>query len=126
MGSPLSPVLANLFMELLETELLSSVSGKPILWLRYVDDIFALYPNNLEPNSFLTELNGLVDSIKFTVEWEQNGSLPFLDTIVHRKPNSFEFSVFRKPTHTGQYLHYLSWHETRVKRAVVYSLLLRT
>ena len=42
MGSPLSPVLANIFMEMFETELLTNVTGRPLLWLRYVDDVFAV------------------------------------------------------------------------------------
>ena len=125
MGSPLSPVLANIFMEMFETELLTSLTGRPLLWVRYVDDIFAVCPNDSDSNLFLSQLNNLVDSIKFTVEKEQESSLPFLDTTVHRRNGSFRFAVYRKPTHSGQYLHYFSWHEKGIKRSVVFSLLLR-
>ena len=41
-GSPLSPVLASLFMEFFESELLADITGKPALWLRYIDGVFAL------------------------------------------------------------------------------------
>ncbi|XP_074035217.1 uncharacterized protein [Leptinotarsa decemlineata] len=40
MGSPLSPVVANLFMEEIETEAIATSPLKPKLWLRYFDDIF--------------------------------------------------------------------------------------
>ncbi|XP_023028767.2 uncharacterized protein [Leptinotarsa decemlineata] len=43
MGSPLSPVVANLFMEEIETEAIATSHLKPKLWLRYVDDIFVIW-----------------------------------------------------------------------------------
>ena len=42
MGSPLSPVLANIYMEYFEEMALGSTSLKPSMWLRYVDDTFIL------------------------------------------------------------------------------------
>ena len=38
MGSPLSPIVANLFMELFEEEALSLATDKPKFWVHYVDD----------------------------------------------------------------------------------------
>jgi len=66
-----------------------------------------------------------VNFIKFTTEWEREQSLPFLNTLVHRETTTFEISVYRKPTYSGQYLHYFSWHEKNIKRYVVSPLLLR-
>lgn len=73
MGRPLSPVLANIFKEMFESELLTNLNGVPLLWLRYVDDVFAVYPNNFDSNLFLLQLNRLVGSIKFTVERKRDG-----------------------------------------------------
>ena len=42
MGSPLSPVLANLYIEYFKEMALGSTSLKPSMWLRYVDDIHSL------------------------------------------------------------------------------------
>ena len=42
MGSPLSPVLVNIYMEYFEEIALGSTSQKPSMWLRYVDDTFIL------------------------------------------------------------------------------------
>ena len=83
MSSLLSPVLANIFMEVFETELFTHLRGRPLLWLRDFDDVFSVYPNNSDSNLFLSQLNNSVGSFKFTGEQEQHDSLPFLDTITY-------------------------------------------
>ena len=125
MGSPLSPVLAGLYMEYYETELLPTLTVQPALWLRYVDDVFALWPNDENFDVFLDNLNRLSPSIKFTVEWEQESQLPFLDVEVTRFNSGFIFGIYRKPTHSHQYLHYFSWQPDHVKRSGLFSLFLR-
>ena len=71
-------------------------------------------------------MNGIRPSIKFTVEIEQNSILPFLDVLVQCKVDGhLGFSVYRKPTHTGRYLHFGSHQPSHVKRGVVRSLYLR-
>ena len=38
MGSPLSPAVANIFMESLEERALNTTTLKPSMWIKYVDD----------------------------------------------------------------------------------------
>src|SRR5581483_3334762 len=45
MGSPLSPVLANLYMAYLESEVLSSSFAENIIYVRYLDDILLMSTN---------------------------------------------------------------------------------
>ena len=125
MGSPLSPVLANIFMEYFETELLPTLTYQPPLWLRYVDDIIVFWPNDRDFGSFFREVNQLVPSIKFTTEWEEGDCLPFLDVKVYRSSSGFTTAIYRKPTHSNQYIHYFSWQPEHVKRSSVFSLMLR-
>ena len=42
MGSPLSPVIANLYLESLEERAIQSAILKPKMWVRYVDDTFVI------------------------------------------------------------------------------------
>ena len=45
MGSPLSPVIANLYLESLKETAIQSAPSKPKLWVRYVDDMFVIWPH---------------------------------------------------------------------------------
>ena len=66
----------------------------------------------------LLHINSIRPSIKFTVETEKDGSLPFLDTLVWDS-GTLSFNVYRKPTHTDRYLHFSSHHPTHLKRGLV-------
>ena len=125
MGSPLSPVLANLYMEFFESTLLPTLAVQPKLWLRYVDDIFALIDLDMDHNDVLNNLNILSPTIKFTCELEVDGKLPFLDCLVVNHSSCFRFDIYRKPTYAGSHLHYFSWHPESVKRSVIFSFMLR-
>ena len=126
MGSPLSPVLSNFFMEYFESELLPNIINPNIPWLRYVDDIFSFCSLNEEEfSSFFNRLNSLCPSLKFQFEWEKDGELPFLDVLVKRINGQFLFNVFRKPTHSNSYIHFYSYHNDSVKISVLSSLFLR-
>ena len=125
MGNPLSPVLSNLYMELFEKKILNRILPRNVVWFRYVDDIICIWPNNLDENVFLMSLNDLVPSIKFTMELEQNSSLPFLDVLIHRVDRKFKFSIYRKPTNIQAYVHYYSAHSRKVKLSIFSSMFLR-
>jgi hypothetical protein len=87
MGSPLSHVIANYFMEYFEEMALESATYKPLCWFRYVDDTFVIWPHGPgKLAEFLDHLNGLHENIKFTMETEKDSHLPFLDIDIYRKP----------------------------------------
>ncbi|KAL9964643.1 hypothetical protein ACROYT_G028317 [Oculina patagonica] len=120
MGSPVSAVIANLYMESFEEQAIASSSYKPKIWKRYVDDTFTILDRE-NVDSFLQHLNNQQPSIRFTMETESDSKLAFLDTAVSREPDGrLTTSVYRKPTHTDQYLAYDSHHHPpSVKRGIV-------
>ena len=119
MGSPLSPALANLYMEWFEETALSTAQRPPRMWKRYVDDTFAIYPHGADDlTEFLSHLNSISPTIRFTMEMETDGNLPFLDTLVTRDDNKLTTSVYYKKTHTGRYLDYNSNHTKGVKTGI--------
>ncbi|XP_046391477.1 uncharacterized protein LOC124159597 [Ischnura elegans] len=103
MGSPLSTVVANIFMEEFERKALSSAVKKPSLWLRHVDDTFVNWPHSRQDlDKFLENLNGQHPSIHFTMETEKSGRIPFLGVMVEKKRDgSFGHSIYRKNIHTN-------------------------
>ncbi|XP_078590228.1 uncharacterized protein LOC144870038 [Branchiostoma floridae x Branchiostoma japonicum] len=130
MGSPVSPVLANLFMEWLEQQAMATapVNCRPKLWKRYVDDIMEIIRQ--ETQHELTDHLNAIDptgSIKFTHEEEDQGTLPFLDTLlVRREDGTVKLLVYRKKTHTDQYLDFNSHHPLHQKLGVIRTLMDRS
>ena len=109
MGSPLSPVLANIYMEYFKEMALGSTSLRPSMWLRYVDDTFILWSHQEDVQTVLDHVNSIRPSIQFIMEKERD-KLPFLDVLVTSTEQGFRSSVYHKPTFTGQYLNYNSHH----------------
>ena len=105
-------------MEEFEVKALSTCPYPSSLWLRFLDDTFVI--NKAEHSQALLQyINNQDPHIQFTVEPTQQGSLPFLDTLVTIEPNNtFSTTVYRKPTHTDQYLHWDSNHHITAKQTV--------
>ena len=124
MGSPISPVVANLFMAKLEKRALTTFASPPTFWRRLVDDVFAIVKADAVKH-LLKHLNSQETAIVFTTEVERDGKLPFLDTSVIRTGGELVTEIFRKPTHTGRYLSFSSNHPLSAKRSVVQALMNR-
>ena len=84
MRSPVSPLMANIYMEMFEELALRTATHVPRVWKRYVDDTFCIIEKD-HVEQFLTHLNNLRPMIQFTMELEKEGALPFLDTLLTRK-----------------------------------------
>ena len=124
MGSPLGPVLANLFMGEKESEWLSNFNGSgPKFYKRYVDDIFCIFENESQVEPFLAFLNSRHQNIKFTVEKELGGKLPFLDVLISkREDRNFDMTTYLKPTNSGLLTNFLSFTAFPYKLGLVKTL----
>ena len=89
MGSPLSPVIANLFME------------------------------DLAEQAMHTSTRCLSTNIQFTIEKEEEGRLAFLDVLMIHSKDQLSTTVYRKPTHTDRYIPYHSHHHPRMLTGVM-------
>ena len=122
MGSPLGPLLANVFMSSIEDTL--ERQGKlPSFYRRYVDDTLTVMPDLATATTFLHTLNSAHTSVKFTMEVEKNGKLPFLGTELINHAPRIETKVYVKPTNTGLLLHYQSHVDNCYKRSLLTTML---
>jgi hypothetical protein len=120
MGSFLSPIVSNIFMGHFEKLVLDSTQHKPSVWLRYVDDTFVVWLHDPEwLQDLLSHLSSLRPSIQFTTKIESDSAIVFLDVLVIREETTLTTKVYRKLTHTDQYLNFNSNH---VKRGLIQSL----
>ncbi|XP_068720591.1 uncharacterized protein [Montipora capricornis] len=105
MGSPVSAVIANLYMESFEQQATSTSAYKPRIWKRYVDDTFTILDRG-NVDSFLQHLNNQQPSIRFTMETENEYKLVFLDTAVSREPDgcltTSKITKTRKPSSSAE------------------------
>ena len=77
MGSPLSPIVANIFMEKFETEALETAPHPPSLWKRFVDDTFVILEEQ-DKDEFFHHISSIDENIKFKAETTKAyGSMPF-------------------------------------------------
>ena len=99
MGSPLAPVLANIFMGFYES---FTNLNKPKFYLRYVDDILAAFDKDQDSLNFLNFLNKRHPNIKFTIEKRINHSIVFLDAFISDINNqNLTLQTHQKSTYTG-------------------------
>ena len=123
MGSPISPIVANLYMEDFEMRALNTAPQPPLMWKRYVDDTCVII-KGAQQQSFLNHIKSIDKNIQFTVEDPRpNGSIPFLDILLTPGVDgSIATTVFRKPTYTDLYMQWDSHHSISSKYSLIGTL----
>lgn len=125
MGNCLKPVLSNIYMEFYETRIANSILPDDVYWVRYLDDTFTVWSKSHDIDQFLTDLNSLVPSIKFTMEKETNNSINFLDSNVIRTDYGLTFKIHRKAKNNNLMINAKSTHTHNVKYMALRSHFLR-
>ena len=112
-------------MDETETSFLEAQEMKPLVWFRYIDDVFFIWTHGQEKlDSFLEELNRCNSYLKFTYESSKT-SIPFLDLKVRLSNGDLSTDLYIKTTDRHQLLHYTSSHPDHTKRPIIYSQVLR-
>ena len=91
--------------------------------MKYADDCLIIWNETGDKiRSFLNIFNQQDPDIKFTIELETNHNLPFFDVLITNRETRFDWSVYKKPTHSDGYLRYDTYSHPIVKNHVVYSV----
>ena len=108
MGTPLAPALATVVIADLEERYLSESALKPATWLRYIDDVFAVWAHGKDSlQSFVDGLNRRDPRINFT--WQSSfASTIFLDLRIYKPVDlahegRLATSIYYKYTNTFSY-----------------------
>ena len=119
MGNPLAPTIANFIMGTLETTLFNKKhENNPVLYLRYVDDIFCIFRKHVLFYNFPKKLNKLHKSIKF--KHELGGiKLPFLDINIKLATDKIITEVYKKEIDTDIILNFSSMTPIKSKRSLI-------
>lgn len=129
MGSCLASLLANIYINQLETSFFKTnmrIKEKIIYYKRYVDDTLILFDGTVdEIDHFANELNKLHPNIKFTVEHETDSGINFLDLTIRKYNGKHRFKIYRKPTTTDVTINNSSCHPEQHKMAYYRAMLNR-
>ena len=127
MGSPLGLTLVNGFLYHYEKIWLNKCSSqfKPVVFRRYVNDIFVLFKSKEHLKLFVNYMNSKHKNIKLTFETEDSNNFSFLDVKITSKNKRFVTSIFRKATFSGVFTNYDSFIFNTYKIGLVHTLLFR-
>ena len=127
MGSLLGPALSNAFLCFYEVNWLKMCppAFSPVLYSRYVDDIFILLHSADHLTPLVNYFNTKHKNINFTFECEKDDMLSFLDVNVYRSDNKLVTSIHRKDTFSGVYTNFNSFIPIEYKCGLVLTLLHR-
>ena len=125
-GTKMAPAYANIFMSIFERALLNGSLYDPDLWLRFIDDIFAIWTHGeTKLKEFIKFINSFNPSVQFTCDYSST-SVNFLDVSISvNEDGSLTTDLYTKPTDTHQYLRANSCHPNHTKRSIPYSQSLR-
>jgi len=113
MESPISPVIANIFMEHFEKVVLQKTPKKPEIWFHYVDTFVIWRHGRVELRKFLIFLNNQHPNIRFIMEKKTKNSPSWM--FLSLKKLTIGHQVYRKPT--DRYLHAESHHHNKHKNS---------
>ena len=97
MGSPLSSLLADLFLSIMERTVIEKLEKQGIVvkWIRYVDDCICVAKKGSFQN-ILNKINKWDKNIKFSYEKMLDNKLNFLSSTIFLENDTFEFRPYRK------------------------------
>ncbi len=128
MGKKFAPSYCNIFMALWEEQILNKNNYQPLVYFRFLDDIFMIWTHGIEKfNAFFESMNSHHPSIKLeaTISDKQ---INFSDTTIFKHPSNPSrvlSKVYFKETDTHQLLDKKSFHPKHTFSGIIKSQVTR-
>jgi len=125
MGQRFAPSVANLYLSLWEENLFIQSRHSPIVWHRYIDDIFAIWRGNINDlKEFLIYTNDFYPNISITYDYDINKCI-FLDLHIYKNDNCLYHKIHFKDTNNHSLLDLSSNHPKHIFKGIIYSQIRR-
>jgi Reverse transcriptase (RNA-dependent DNA polymerase) len=127
MGTPMAPPYANIFVFMLERDIINTFFDKTLIriYYRYLDDLFLVCKNDPEIQlHFLTALDNLVQQgITYTRQLSHESAV-FLDIEIYKgkrfyDSNQLDIRLYQKPMNLFLYIPFNSFHISSIKRNMI-------
>jgi hypothetical protein len=121
MGSPMIPPYANIFMHMIEKDIVTKYSNSILLYKRFIDDVILIIKNDTtQIQKFKTDMNNIHPNIKLI--WTPISlKVDFLDITIMLDLNTSKIRThtFQKPLNKYSYLPFKSYHTLSMKTGFI-------
>ena len=114
MGAPVFSTAVEICMQAYENTPISTALYSPKVWEIFLDDIYSLLKRTHLKKLFY-HISNIYQNIKFTIKEKRKKELAFPQTLLTQKNGKISLAFYRNSTHTDQYRHYNSDHQTVCK-----------
>ena len=125
MGSPIAPLMADVFMNWL-IDNANKIGCSPQIICRHVDDIFCTFDSKEKIDQFFYNLNKFHSNVNFSKEVEADGQMAYLDVLLTKTETGIESTTYRKNTHNGLYNKWERLSPIQYKKNIIQSSLHRS
>jgi hypothetical protein len=97
MGSPISSIIAEIFIQFLEELYVKQwLDCRQILYYkRYIDDILIIYDQNkTNEQDILNHANNIDKHLQFKLSTEENNLINYLDLSIYRNNSNTELGIY--------------------------------
>lgn len=130
MGKNFSPRYADIFMAIFEKQALAKCNKKPLVYFRFLDDIFLVWIHTLQE---FTDMLGIFNNHNKTIKFKANIdklNITFLDVTIYKgkrfeQHKILDTKVHFKPTDTHELLHKKSYHPQHTFRGILKGQIIR-
>eukprot|EP00061_Rhincodon_typus_P005975 g26130.t1 len=119
-GARFAPQYDKIFMHRFEQDFFAAQNLRPMLYTRYIDDIFFLWTHGKESLKQLhSHINKFHGTTRLTMDYSSE-SASFLDTHISIRDGHLSTSLYHKPMDNFMMLHFSIFHPQRIKTAIPY------